>query len=34
MDFTRRIELDTTYDDTIGRVREALKDQEIGRAHV
>ena len=30
MDFTRRIELDTTYDDTIGRVREALKDQGFG----
>ena len=30
MDFTRRIELDTTYDDTIGRVRDALKDQGFG----
>jgi len=30
MDFTRRIELDTTYDDTIGRVTDALKDQGFG----
>jgi len=30
MDFTRRIELDTTYDDTIGRVTAALKDQGFG----
>ena len=30
MDFTRRIELDTTYDDTIGRVRDALRDQGFG----
>ena len=30
MDFTRRIELDTTYDDTIARVKEALKEQGFG----
>ncbi|MGI8806880.1 MAG: DUF302 domain-containing protein [Acidimicrobiales bacterium] len=30
MDFTRRIELDTTYDETIGRVTDALKDQGFG----
>lgn len=30
MDFTRRIELDTSYDDTIGRVKDALKDQGFG----
>ena len=30
MDFTRRIELYITYDDTIWRVREALKDQGFG----
>lgn len=30
MDFTRRIELDTNYDDTIGRVTAALKDQGFG----
>ena len=30
MDFTRRIELDTAYDDTIVRVRDALKDQCFG----
>ncbi len=30
MDFTRRIELDTSYDDTVGRVTEALKDQGFG----
>ena len=30
MDFTRRIELDTAYDDTIVRVRDALKDQGFG----
>ncbi len=30
MDFTRRIELDTSYDDTIGRVTDALKDQGFG----
>ena len=30
MDFTRRIELDTTYDDTIGRVKDALADQGFG----
>ena len=30
MEFTRRIELDTNYDDTIGRVKDALKDQGFG----
>ncbi|MEJ7801541.1 MAG: DUF302 domain-containing protein [Ilumatobacter sp.] len=30
MDFTRRIELDATYDDTIGRVTDALADQGFG----
>jgi uncharacterized protein (DUF302 family) len=30
MDFTRRIELDSSYDDTIGRVTAALKDQGFG----
>ena len=30
MDFTRRIELDTTYDDAIERVKDALKDQGFG----
>jgi uncharacterized protein (DUF302 family) len=30
MDFTRRIELDTSYGDTVGRVTEALKDQGFG----
>jgi len=30
MDFTRRIELDTNYDDTIGRVTAALEDQGFG----
>ncbi|MEO5678085.1 MAG: DUF302 domain-containing protein [Acidimicrobiales bacterium] len=30
MDFTRRIELDTSYDDAIGRVKDALKDQGFG----
>ena len=30
MDFTRRIELDSSYDDTIGRVTDALKDQGFG----
>ena len=30
MDFTRRIELDTAYDDTIVRVKDALKDQGFG----
>ncbi len=30
MDFTRRIELDTTYDDAVGRVTDALKDQGFG----
>ena len=30
MEFTRRIELDTNYDDTIGRVTDALKDQGFG----
>ncbi len=30
MDFTRRIEVDTTYDDTIGRVTDALADQGFG----
>ncbi len=30
MDFTRRIELDTPYDDAIPRVKEALKDQGFG----
>ena len=27
MEFTRRIELDTTYDDAITYVKEALKEQ-------
>lgn len=30
MDFTRRIELDATYDEAIPRVKEALKDQGFG----
>ena len=30
MDFTRRIELDTTYDDAIARVKAALKEQGFG----
>ncbi len=30
MDFTRRIELDAPYDDAIGRVKDALKDQGFG----
>jgi len=30
MDFTRRIELDASYDDAIERVRDALKDQGFG----
>jgi len=30
MDFTRRINLDATYDDAIGRVKDALKDQGFG----
>ncbi len=30
MDFTRRIEVGTTYDDTIGRVTDALADQGFG----
>ncbi len=30
MDFTRRIELDASYDDAIGRVKDALKDQGFG----
>ena len=30
MDFTRRVELDTSYDDAIGRVKDALKDQGFG----
>jgi len=30
MDFTRRIELDTPYDDAIPRVKDALKDQGFG----
>lgn len=30
MDFTRRIELDTTYDDAIARVKVALKEQGFG----
>ena len=30
MDFTRRIELDATYDDAIERVKDALKDQGFG----
>jgi len=30
MDFTRRIELATTSDDAIGRVKDALKDQGFG----
>ena len=30
MDFTRRIELDTTYDESIPRVKDALKEQGFG----
>jgi uncharacterized protein (DUF302 family) len=30
MNFTRRIELDIAYDDAIGRVKDALKDQGFG----
>ena len=30
MDFTRRIELDTPYDDAMHRVKDALKDQGFG----
>ena len=30
MDFTRRIELDTPYEDAIPRVKDALKDQGFG----
>ena len=30
MDFTRRIELDISYDDAIPRVKDALKDQGFG----
>ena len=30
MDFTRSIELDTTYDDAITSVKEALKEQASG----
>ncbi len=30
MDFTRRVELDISYDDAIGRVKDALKDQGFG----
>mgnify|MGYP000347792644 CR=1 FL=1 len=30
MDFTRRVELDTTYDDAIARVKAALKEQGFG----
>ena len=30
MDFTRRIELDTPYDDAMPRVKDALKDQGFG----
>ncbi|HZJ06690.1 MAG TPA: DUF302 domain-containing protein [Nocardioidaceae bacterium] len=30
MDFTRRIDLDSTYDDAIARVKDALKDQGFG----
>ena len=30
MGFTRRIELDASYDDAIGRVKDALKDQGFG----
>lgn len=30
MDFTRRIELDATYDEAIPRVKEALKEQGFG----
>ncbi len=30
MDFTRRIELDASYDDAIERVKDALKDQGFG----
>ena len=30
MDFTRRIDLDSTYDDAVARVRDALKEQGFG----
>ncbi len=30
MDFTRRVELDATYADAVGRVKDALKDQGFG----
>lgn len=30
MDFTLRIDLDATYDDAVGRVKNALKDQGFG----
>ncbi|MEK7410363.1 MAG: DUF302 domain-containing protein [Actinomycetota bacterium] len=30
MDFTRRIELDSTYDEAIPRVKDALKEQGFG----
>ena len=30
MDFTRRIELDAPYDEAVGRVKDALKDQGFG----
>jgi len=30
MDFTRRIELDATYDEAIARVKDALKEQGFG----
>lgn len=30
MDFTRRVELVISYDDAIGRVKDALKDQGFG----
>ena len=30
MDFTRRVELDTPYDDAIARVKDALKEQGFG----
>ena len=30
MDFTRRVELDISFDDAIGRVKDALKDQGFG----
>ncbi len=30
MEFTRRIELDATYDEAIARVKDALKEQDFG----